>query len=157
MADEPVEAYLTDLLVRFVHVDNIFRIRDARGRRLSQVVDMLRSTEEVPVDRVFARKREVHRHVGDFTLFWTGVYPEALRFLQGRRAKDSLIDYIEQGRKSYLIASKFTPPELRSEAAVLARLADQFEWCVIGLHRVRELWERRDPESFRIASDILLG
>ena len=24
------------------------------------------------------RRRECHRHVGDYTLFWTGVYPEAL-------------------------------------------------------------------------------
>ena len=27
-------------------------------------------------------RREVHRHIGDFTLFWTGVYPEALREMQ---------------------------------------------------------------------------
>ena len=26
--------------------------------------------------------REIHRHIGDFTLFWAGVYPEALPRLQ---------------------------------------------------------------------------
>ena len=31
-----------------------------------------------------ARRRECHRHVGDFTLFWTGVYPEAIGKLQGK-------------------------------------------------------------------------
>ena len=28
--------------------------------------------------RIGDARREVHRHIGDFTLFWTGIYPEAL-------------------------------------------------------------------------------
>ena len=117
---------------------------------------MLASIEQVPADQIFERQRFVHKHIGDFTLFWTGVYPEALRFLRGPLAKDSLVDYIEQGRRSYAIASRYTPPQLRSEAIVLAQLSHNFELCVWGLHRVRQLWERRDPESFASAKEILL-
>ena len=157
IGDQRLVGYLSDLLARFVHVDNIFRIRDARGRPLYQVADMLAASEQVTVDRIFARKREVHRHIGDFTLFWTGVYPEALRWLQGPHSKDQLIDYIAQGRRSYMIASRYTPPQYREEAVTLARLADDFEFCVWGLHRVRQQWERRDPHSFTAARDVLLS
>ncbi|MBC7289168.1 MAG: hypothetical protein H5T86_14250 [Armatimonadetes bacterium] len=157
IGDERLVGYLADLLARFVHVDNIFRIRDARGRPLWQVADMLAASEQVPVDRIFARKREVHRHIGDFTLFWTGVYPEALRWLQGADTKDHLLDYIEQGRRSYMLASQYTPAQLHDEAVTLARLAHEFEFCVWGLHRVRQFWEKRDPESFRASTDVLLS
>ena len=155
--DQRIVGYLTDLLSRFVHIDNIFRIRDARGRPLHQVADMLAASEQVMVEKVFSFKREVHRHIGDFTLFWTGVYPEALRWLQGPRSKDHIIDYIEQGRQSYMLASRYTPPQFRDEAITLARLAHDFEFCVWGLHRVRQYWERRDPKSFGAARDVLLG
>lgn len=36
-SDPEVIAYLTDVLVDFVHVDRLFRIRDARGRRIQAV------------------------------------------------------------------------------------------------------------------------
>ena len=54
-----------------------------------------------------ARRRECHRHVGDFTLFWTGVYPEALAKLQGGDSADALINYQRQGKRSYHLASVF--------------------------------------------------
>ncbi len=155
--DWPVIDYLSDLLVRFVHVDNIFRVRDARGRPLSQVADMLASIEQVPPEFIFMRKRFVHKHIGDFTLFWTGVYPEALKFLRGPLSKDSFVDYIDQGRRSYMIAARYSPPELRQEAIVLARLADAFEVAVWGLHRVRQHWQRHDPYSYEAAREILAG
>ena len=52
-------------------------------------------------------RREYHRHIGDFTLFWTGVYPEMLRRLQSLLSKDRFVDYCEQGKRSYYIASTF--------------------------------------------------
>ena len=52
-------------------------------------------------------RREYHRHIGDFTLFWTGVYPEVLKTLRSVMHKDHFIDYCEQGKRSYYIASTF--------------------------------------------------
>ena len=42
--DEPsVTQYVSDMLVAFVHVDNLYRIRNAQGRRLEDVGEMLTS------------------------------------------------------------------------------------------------------------------
>ena len=38
--------------------------------------------------RIGMARREVHRHIGDFALFWTGLYPESLRELQGPDRRD---------------------------------------------------------------------
>ena len=129
--------YLTDLLVRFVRYDAVVRIRDAEGRRLEEVAEMMLEAEQ----REANPKREIHRHIGDFTLFWSGVYPEALTRLQAADRKDHLVDYCQQGKRSYFIASTFDDERYRDEAPVLRRLSVEFEMCSFGLQRVRREWE----------------
>ena len=71
--------YLSELLARFVHLDAVYRLRNTQGRRLEEVAEMVIEAEGMPEGG--RTRREVHRHIGDFTLFWTGVYPEALNRL----------------------------------------------------------------------------
>jgi hypothetical protein len=139
-ADPPLTDYLSCLLSRFLHVDAIWRLRDARGRRLEEVAEMMIEAAALPEGRT---RREFHRHIGDFTLFWTGVYPEALQRLRSALAKDHFIDYCEQGKRSYYIASTFEDDTYREEAPVLRRLSEEFELCAYGLNQVRRQWERR--------------
>lgn len=141
VADPRLIDYLSAMLSRFVHVDVIYRLRDGSGRRLEQVVDMILDAEALPPEG--RTRREVHRHIGDFTLFWTGVYPEALRRLRSVLSKDHFIDYCEQGKRSYYIASTFEEDPYRDEAPVLRRLSREFELCAYGLNRVRREWERQ--------------
>src|SRR6516165_210001 len=69
--------YLSFLLARFIHMDAVYRLSNARGRRLEEVADMMLEAESLPAEG--RTRREIYRHIGDFTLFWTGVYPEALK------------------------------------------------------------------------------
>ncbi len=138
LADPPLIDYLAELLVQFVRFDAIYRVRNIGGRRLDQVADMLLEAEQ----RVGNARREVHRHIGDFTLFWTGVYPEALRRLRGASKTDHFIDYCSQGKQSYYIASTYRDDETAEEGAILERLSEEFEMCALGLSEVRREWER---------------
>jgi hypothetical protein len=140
LADPRLTDYLSALLSRFFHVDALYRLRNAHGRRLEEVADMLIEAEALPPEG--RTRREVHRHIGDFTLFWTGVYPEALDRLRNALSKDQLIDYCAQGKRSYYIASTFEDDPYRDEAPVLRRLSEQFELCAYGLNQVRREWER---------------
>jgi len=141
LADPPLTDYLSELLSRFVHVHAIYRLRDAAGRRLEEVAEMMIEAEAMPPEG--RTRREVHRHIGDFTLFWTGVYPEALTRLRSVMTKDHFIDYCEQGKRSYYIASTFGDAPYRDEAPVLRRLSDEFELCAYGLNQVRRELERQ--------------
>lgn len=138
IAEFELTDYLTDLLVRFVRSDAIYRIRNTLGKRLDEVAEMLAEAEQ----REAKPRREIYRHIGDFTLFWVGVYPEALSRLQKAGRKDSLIDYFEQGKRSYFLASTFEEEPYVREAPVLRRLSEDFELCSFGLNRVRSEWER---------------
>src|SRR5690606_18347383 len=118
-----------------------YRIRSLTGRPLTELVEMLLEAER----RIGEARREVHRHIGDFALFWTGVYPEALGRLQGKRTKDHLIDYFQHGKRSYWIASTIeSASDDHASGEVLQRLSEQFELCAYGLGEVRRQWEERD-------------
>ena len=141
VADPPLIDYLSALLSRFVHIDMIYRLRSGAGRRLEEVADMLMEAEAVPP--AGRTSREMHRHIGDFTLFWTGVYPEILKKLRTPICKDQFINYCAQGKRSYWIASTFADEPFKDEAHVLRRLSERFELCAFGLTKVREEWERK--------------
>src|SRR5207253_1639385 len=114
IADPQLVDYLSVLLSRFVHVDTIYRLRNAQGKRLEEVAEMLLDAEALPQGG--RTRREYHRHIGDFTLFWTGVFPEGVARLRVVFSKDHLIDYTEQGKRSYYIASTFEEDPYREEA-----------------------------------------
>jgi hypothetical protein len=147
--------YLSVLLSRFIHMDAIYRLSNARGRRLEEVADMMIEAEILPPQG--RTRREVYRHIGDFTLFWTGVYPESLKHFRSVLRKDHFIDYCEQGKRSYYIASTFADEPYREEALVLRRLSNEFELCAYGLSQVRQEWERSQPSESDQARRRLLG
>jgi hypothetical protein len=145
VADSSLTDYLSLLLSRFLHFDAVYRLRDLTGRKLDQVVDMVVEAEQLPPEG--RTRREIHRHIGDFTLFWTGVFPEALERLRSRHSKDHFINYCEQGKRSYYIASTFEDDPYREEAPVLRRLSTDFEMCAYGLNQIRREWEKQTPDE----------
>mgnify|MGYP005841399517 CR=1 FL=1 len=150
VADTGVTDYLTGLLTRFVHMDGVFPMRNIGGRRLEEVAEML--VEAYFPEPLTAQQRRavIHKQVGDFTLFWTGVYPESLGRLRSSLRKDSLVDYISQGKKSYRLAAEAEQREEPAEARVLGRISEEFEYCVYGLGLVRREWERTaGPDTAR--------
>ena len=140
LADPPLMDYLSDMMSRFISFDALFRLRSLKGKRLDEVVDMVLDAESMPPEG--RTRREVHRHIGDFTLFWTGLYPEMLEKLRSALAKDSFIDYCQQGKRSYYIASTFEDEPFTEEAPILRRLSEGYEMIAYGLNHVRREWDR---------------
>lgn len=153
--DPRVIQYLSDLLTDFVHMDNIYRLRDVSGRQVQQVAEMMVEGDVRLNASSFMREREVHRHIGDFTLFWTGVFPEAIPPMRLPWKRDHLIDYVAQGKKSYYIASTFDYGELAEEARLFRQLSELFEFCVYGLSLVRQEWERMGDPAYQSVSENL--
>jgi hypothetical protein len=139
VVDPPLVDYLSTLLVRFVRSDEIYSVRSPTGRRLDQVSDMLQEAQF----RQGEARRQIHRHIGDYTLFWLGVYPEVVERMRTGR-KDALIDYHQQGKRAYYIASTIPVEQESAPTDVLQRLSDQFDLCVYGLSEVRRQWEQTD-------------
>jgi hypothetical protein len=148
LADPPLVDYIAELLVRFVRSDELYQVRSVRGQRLVAVTDMLAEARQ----REGSARQKVHRHIGDFTLFWTGVYPEVVDQLR-RGSADALIDYQQQGKRAYWIASTIPTDKEVPTPDVLKRLSEQFELCVYGLGEVRRQWEQSGDTD----APLLLG
>ncbi len=77
IGDPPLVDYISAMLSRFINMDEMYQLHDLQGRRLEEVADMMMEAEALPTQG--RTRREIYRHIGDFTLFWTGVYPEAVK------------------------------------------------------------------------------
>jgi hypothetical protein len=135
IADPPLVDYLSTLLARFVRADDLYRLRDAAGRPITELALMLREANTLPEGG--RTRREYYRHIGDVSLFWTGLFPESLE----RRDAYDVLNYTTCGKRSYLIASLCDDATGHDDAPVLKRLSEQFELCATGLREVRKEWE----------------
>lgn len=136
-----VEAYLVQMLVRFLHEDNIYGIKDSSGRPVRSVAEMVAEGDVRLNATSFAREREVHRHIGDFLLFWSGLFPEFLRHMAGAGTKDMLIDCVKQGQFSYHVVSTFEHDPYGGEVETFKKLSADFEAYRIGLSLLRASFE----------------
>jgi len=135
--------YVNDMLLRFVRVESLHRVRRDNGRPATEVFQMLCEAEQ----RIGLARREVHRHIGDFTLFWSGMYPESLRRIQSDHSRDSFLDYCRQGKRAYAIAAEIEGGQDRPSSELLMQLSDEFEMCAYGLREIRREWEENDSDD----------
>ena len=144
LPDPAIADYVSAVLTDFTFVENLYQLRNARGRRLEDVAEMLIESNPLLQARSFDREREVRKHIGDFALFFTGLFPEAVASLPRLRpfSMDLFIDYITAGKESYRVVAAFNVFEYKDEAPLFQRLSTHFEQCVFGLNLVkRELEE----------------
>jgi hypothetical protein len=146
--DPKIVNYVASLLAEFCDVKQLFKICTATGKPLNDVGEML--TESNPVygpAPSFDRERQVRKHIGDYTLFFTGMFPESINHFRLRRSRlESFVDWMKAGKESYYIVSKFEYFEYAKVAPMFATLSQNFEQCVYGLNMVKnDLREMQHP------------
>lgn len=156
--DPDVIGYLSDLLTDFSHIGHVYKIRSASGQRVEEVAELLMEGDLLYRASSIDREREVHKHIGDYTLFMAGLFPEAVRRLRSGRvslSRDVLIDYVKTGKRSYRVVAEFAFVHYGGAAPLYRKLSEQFELCVFGLGYVRSDLDRlRRPEFQRVISAL---
>ncbi|HEY7099936.1 MAG TPA: hypothetical protein VH437_24650 [Terriglobales bacterium] len=148
LRDPQIVNYVAHLLGEFCEVEQLFKVKNVSGKPLSDVGEMLIESNPVygPAPS-FDRERQVRKHIGDYTLFFTGMFPESINHFRLRRDRvENFIDWMKAGKESYYIVSKFEDFEYAKVAPLFASLSANFEQCVFGLNRVKnELEEMQHP------------
>jgi len=148
LRDAEVQDYIVNMLAEFCEVEQMFKIRNVHDRRLDDVGEMLLEADPVygPAPS-FDRERQVRKHIGDYTLFLAGMFPESINHYRLRRQRlENMVDFIKAGKESYFIVSKFDQFEYARLAPLFGKLAHEFESCVYGLNLVKgDLDEMQHP------------
>jgi len=143
-----VHDYVANLLTEFCEAETLYKIKNADGRPLCDLGEMLLESDPVYGPAAsFDRERQVRKHIGDYTLFFTGMFPESINHLRMRRNRlENFVDWMKAGKESYYIVSKFEFFEYSKVAPLFAKLSENFEGCVYGLNQVKnELQEMQHP------------
>ena len=156
-----VADYLEEqILCEFIHTENLFKIKDEDEKSLEDISDMLAEGTVLLNAQSFEREFQVHKHIGDYTLFMLGMFPTTLSRRRGREfvlgglvvPDGSLSEhYMIQGQRSYKIASEFTHGDLFLE------LSSNFLLYMNVLEFVRIYIESENNRELLKAKDIIGG
>ncbi len=152
--------YVSDVLVDFAHIENVYRIRNARGHRVEDVAELLLEGDLLHRAGSPEREREVQKHIGDYTLFMTGLFPEYVRRLKTRRVlapADAFLDYMHVGKRAYGVVAAHAAGGHAQTAPLFRKLSENFELCVYGLGHVRQDLDQLRHPAFRPLQGVLQG
>ena len=153
-----VHAYVANLLSEFCETETLYKIKTADGRSLCDVGEMLLESDPVygPAPS-FDRERQVRKHIGDYALFCTGMFPESINHYRLRKQRlENLVDFVKAGKESYYIVSQFDLFEYAKVASLFAKLSREFEACVYGLNIVKNELEVMQHPMARRASELIM-
>lgn len=85
--------YVSDVLTRFAQSRALYPLHDETGRPLEHIVDMLQQAQEAGSRA--AVEGTIVRHIGDYTLFMTGLFRERVE------ARGELDYYTAHGRSAF--------------------------------------------------------
>ena len=88
--------YVSDILTRFAQARQLYALQDSAGRPLEYIVDMIEAWHLAEDGtRGPARVRFILRHLGEYTLFMSGLFRERLK------ARGELDYYLAHGSSAY--------------------------------------------------------
>lgn len=158
LRDPEVQDYIVNVLGEFCESEQLYKVRNASGRQLDDVGEMLLETDPIygPAPS-FDRERQVRKHIGDYILFFSGMFPESINHYRLRRQRlENFVDFIKAGKESYFIVSKFDQFEYARLAPLFAKLAHEFESCVYGLNLVKgDLEEMQHPITLQAKQIVM--
>ena len=139
LGDRELVEYIVDLLARFARTEQLYRIRDAQGRKIETIAEMLLElTRQWEPGRPYSfdREFEIRRHCGDYALFMSGIF----RLHVERRA---LLDYyLLQGRQAYRAVAELGQLAFSPDSRIFQALSDQFEHLSGALDYMRKVYLR---------------
>ena len=137
--DPEITCYVAHLLCEFSASENLYKVRDEVGKPVYSLEEMVLAADPVHgTAPSFDAERSVRKHIGDYALFLSGMYPESMDPWRRRHGQQSFEDLVQIGKESYFIVSQFDLDEYAAEAPLFARLAEWFDRCIYGLRLVRD-------------------
>ncbi len=104
LRDSEVQDYIVNVLTEFCEVEQMLKMRNANQRPLDDVGEMLLEADPIygPAPS-FDRERQVRKHIGDYTLFLSGMFPESINHYPLAPPASGELCRFHQGRQGELL------------------------------------------------------
>jgi hypothetical protein len=150
IADREVADYVAELLCEFGRQDPTRAIGPG-GTSFEYFFEMLAALQGADERTSFY----IRTHIGNSSLFLSGVFPERIRYRAEYRGFPDLKYYERLGQDSYRVASDHRLAERYSLAPIFATLSERFHTTRLALNDVAQrLFSLGDPD---ISMPTLLG
>jgi hypothetical protein len=146
--DPEIAEYVAHMLWEFSQPAKLYRLKDATGRPIENIVDMVRAADPVyGTAASFDEERAVRKYLGDYALYVASMQLDVMESSPNYQADRAIVeDLIRLGKQSYFIVSKFDLFEYENEAALFTRLSGCLDRCVLGIALVRD--ELKEHHAF---------
>ncbi len=121
--DRNVADYVAEMLADFSRTNSLQCRVSGQNRPLEYFVDMLAALQTADDATTFY----LRAHIGNHSLFMTGIFPERIRHRVERRAAPDLRYYESMGRESFRLASDHRLARHYELSDIFSTLAERFQ------------------------------
>jgi hypothetical protein len=150
MNDPEIVDYVTHVLCEFSEPENLYRLKNADGRKAETIPEMVKASDPVlGTAASFEEERSARKYIGDYALFMAGMHLDVMESAPHFETDRPMVDeLIRVGKESYFVVSQFNVFDYAEEAPLFARLAESLDRCILGLALIRE--ELRNGRMIRL-------
>ena len=134
ITERPVADYVAEVLTEFSHIESTRRVVNGEARPLHYFVDMLAALQTADDTTSFY----IRAHIGNHSLFLSGIFPDHIRFRAERRGFPDLKYYEDLGRANYRVASDHRLAHKYDLAGIFDTLAERFQATRMALNDLGE-------------------
>jgi hypothetical protein len=133
--DCDVSDYVASVLTEFSRTEKLSKLGAPKSREeFNYITDLLAATQRAPSEHVFL----IHSHLGNYSLFIAGIFPQHVQHRVQRRGAPSIEFYEDVGASSYRLASDHQMARVHMLAEIYRRISEQFRDIRLALNRLAE-------------------
>jgi hypothetical protein len=132
--DREIADYVATVLVAFIEMRKLRTLPNHPESVVDYVTDMLAALAAATADDEFL----IRAHVGNYSLFMSGIFPEHLRHRATVRAAPGLSFYEDLGSRNYRLASGHRLALQHALSGVYRTISDNFTEVRFALNRMAE-------------------
>jgi len=124
LEDTHVSNYIANMLAQFIDSSKLFSMSDDEKKSHQYIVDMI--TDSLHSDNI--EKFNIYCHIGNYTLFLTGMIPEYIKYrYEYKRRPVNKHYYVGFGKTYYGLASGHTNARRNRLTGTLSQLSEGFD------------------------------
>ncbi len=152
VGDRATADYVASLLLAFGQGNRAYRISEEAKEEYHYLVDLVVGMGEAQGRQAFL----LRSHLGNFSLWLTGIFPDYLESRTLRRGAPGIRYYEQMGSSGFRLASKTREAEALGMDQVFREVSDAFSEVRVALNRVsdRHLWRSGADPVGRLLREV---